>query len=263
MTAARPVPTATNRLEGRARHPHDTGSDSRWVVGTLMALGLFTVLSFTARAAPEGVTSNVRVGLDDTTYIEETGEFVTVLGALHVQAKALADGSVDLQVNVDDRVLAYWSEVQNPTTERRQQLLALRQQAVELVNQIEALQRELGELREALDGEINPFVRKRLEELIARGERRLGELGKELERVLAAMRALLEDIGAEEGRETLYSLAGVQRSLITCAPAIPCSAYLLYPLSAASQGGAVALRLDLLFSSRGVLMSGVADIGNE
>ena len=230
----------------------------------LAAVCVFATQGFTARAAPDGVTSNVRVGLNDTTFIEETSEFVTVLGSLHVQTKALADGSVDLQANVADGVLVYSADVQSPTTERRQQLLALRQQAVELVNQIEALQQELAELREALDGEINPLVRKRLEDLINRAERRLGELSKELETVLAAMRALLEDIGDEEGRDPLYSLAGVQRSLITCAPAIPCSAYLLYPLDHASQGGAgLTVNLNLLFSSRGVLLSGVAAVGHE
>jgi regulator of replication initiation timing len=245
---------------------HENGFDRRPVLGTLATVGLVAALGFSARAAPDGVISNVGVALNDTTFIEEAGEFVTVLGLLHVQTKALADGSVDLQANLTDQVLAYSAEVQNPTTERRQRLLALRQQAVELVNQIEALELELAMLREALDLEINPFVRKRLADLIARAERRLVELYKELERVQAAMRALLEEIGEEEGREPgpLYSLAGVQRTRITCAPAISCSAYLVFPLAHASQGGAnLAVRLDLIFSSRGLLISSAADIGNE
>jgi hypothetical protein len=73
---------------------------------------------------------------------------------------------------------------------------------------------------------------------------------------------LLEDIGEEEHRDPLYSLAGVQRSLITCAPAISCSAYLLYPLAHASQGTA-GLAVNLLFSTRGVLLSGVAYVGSD
>lgn len=254
----------TNRIERPARQRDRRVTEARCVLGTLAAVVLFGALGYEALAAPDAVSSNARVSLNDMAFVEETSEFVSVLGYLHVQAKALADGSVDLQANVADGVLVYSADVQSPTTERRQQLLALRQQAVELVNQIEALQLELGELREALDGEINPFVRKRLEDLIQRAERRLSELSRELEKVLAAMRALLEDIGDEEGRDPLYSLAGVQRSLITCAPAIPCSAYLLYPLDHASQGGAgLTVNLNLRFSSRGVLLSGVADVGNE
>ena len=170
---------------------------------------MFGALGYEALAAPDAVSSNARLSLNDMAFVEETSEFVSVLGYLHLETKALADGSVDLQANVADAVLVYSADVQSPTTERRQQLLALRQQAVELVNQIEALQLELGELREALDGEINPFVRKRLEDSIERAERRLIELSRELEKVLAAMRALLEDIGDEEGRVPLYSLAGV------------------------------------------------------
>ena len=256
-------PHSVKRL---ARQGHASGFDPRPVVGTLATVGLVAALGFTVRAAPDGVASNVRVALTDTTFITETNEFVTVLGLLHVQTKALADGGVDLQANLVDRALAYSADVQTPTTERRQQLLALRQQVVELVNQINALELELARLREALDLEINPFVRKRLEELIARAERRLLELSRELDKVLAAMRALLEEIGEEEGREPgpLYSLAGVQRTRITCAPAISCSAYLVYPLAHASQGGgSLAVRLDLIFSSRGVLLSAMADIGNE
>ena len=231
-------PIRRSRIETPARQRDRRVTEARFVLGTLAAVVLFGALGYEALAAPDAVSSNARLSLNDMAFVEETSEFVTVLGSLHVQTKALADGSVDLQANVADGVLVYSADVQSPTTERRQQLLALRQQAVELVNQIEALQLELGELREALDGEINPFVRKRLEDLIQRAERRLSELSRELEKVLAAMRALLEDIGDEEGRDPLYSLAGVQRSLITCAPAIPCSAYLLYPLDHASQGGA-------------------------
>ena len=254
----------TNWLERLAMRHLRRGPGLRYVLGTLAAVGLFAAPDFNASAAATGMISNALMSLNDTTFVNETSEFVTLLGHLHVQTNALADGSVDVQANVSDQILAFSADVQNPTSERRQRLLELRQQAVELLHQMQAIQLELGELRSALDDELNRLVRKRLEELIARADRRLQELARELEQVLAAIRSLLEEIGQEENRDPLYSLVGVQRSLITCAPTIPCSAYLLYPLAHAVQGSAsLPIQMTLLFSSRGRLVSAVADTDHE
>src|SRR5215207_6152513 len=59
--------------------------EPRRALGAVTALGLLVSLSLNARAAPDGVTSNVLVSLNETTFVNETSEFVTLLGHLHVQ----------------------------------------------------------------------------------------------------------------------------------------------------------------------------------
>ena len=107
--------------------------------------------------------SSVPMVLDQTVVDDETGQDVILFGLFHVQTTVYpSDSTVTIHANVTGEFVAY--SPPKPTSEFSERLNALLEEARGLKDQIPDVIREIAELegqirelRQQLDGKLNPF----------------------------------------------------------------------------------------------------------
>src|SRR5262249_27332644 len=128
----------------------------------------------------------------------------------------------DYPANVTDEFVAY--SPPEPTSEFSERLNALQNRAHDLKQQMAAflteiaeLGRQVQELRRELDGQLNPFERKRLQDEIARLQQLLvaataeyKQLQQELADLIEEIKSILAQVQREE-EELQYRLEGAAR----------------------------------------------------
>ncbi len=225
-----------------------------------------------AKGAAARLKSSVPMVLDDTVVDDETGQDVILFGLFHVQTTMYpSDSTVTIHANVAGEFVAY--SPPKPTSEFGERLNALLAQARGLKDQMPDVLREIAELegqieelRQELDGELNPFERKRLQEEIARRRRlqiaaqaELERLRQELADVQQKIQSVLAEIQDEE-RQAQYVVEGadkVEHMIVTQDGSV--GAFVRFELVRAdARRTGLDVLLNLQFSAAGLLVSGEA-----
>ena len=225
-----------------------------------------------ARAAAARLKSIVPMVLDDTVVDDETGQDVILLGLFHVQTTLYpSDSTVTIHANVTGEFVAY--SPPNPTSEFSERLNALLEQArglkgqmPDVLREIAELEGQIEELRQELDGQLNPFERKRLQDEIARLRRlqiaaqaKLKRLLEEFADVQQEIQSILAEIQDEE-RQAQYVVEGadkVEHMIVGQDGSV--DAFVRFDLVRAdARRTGLDVLLSLQFSAAGLLVSGEA-----
>ena len=162
-------------LCGAAMRPRPSARSWRNVLG--MLTGFAFLLTSLTEAASTPLKSIVPMVLDQTVVDDETGQDVILFGLFHVQTTVYpSDSTVTIHANVTGEFVAY--SPPKPTSEFSERLNALLEQAPglkdqmpDVIREIAELEGQIEELRQELDGQLNPFERKHLKDEIARLQR--------------------------------------------------------------------------------------------